>query len=195
MRRPITGELKFREPVAYCSHPDAGTAKVIGVAVTYSPTTNVLTGTMTMVPRQNTIATHDALMTAQAASGVRFHRFLDRAWTPTFTGSSLTTGTNALQTYTTLVNIKSQSDIQAACRTPTKASDYATSECIRKVLGEAIDKRTIASSGIARSFFNSYVGGTWRIYLPDHPDWQSFNGNSGRTFFHMFLKRTTSVAP
>lgn len=194
-RPPLTGDFKFREPVAYCSHPDAGTAKVIGVAVTYAPPANVLVGQPIMVPRQNTIATHDALMTAQSASGVRFHRFLDRAWTPTFAGSSLTSTTNALQTYTTLVNIKSQSDIQAACRTPTKASDYATSDCIRRVLGESIDKRTIASSGIARSFFNSYVGGTWRIYLPDHPDWKNFNGNSGRTFFHMFLKRTTSVAP
>jgi hypothetical protein len=195
-RREVPND-QFRSPVAYCSHPDAGTGKVVGIALTYSIRTDV--GEAPLAPRTNTIATHDPLMIAQAATGVRYYRFLDRAWAPTFVNTSGTTGVNAgfsdFQTFSTLINMKHNTDITESCKTKSLAADYASPACISTLLGAAINPTTIQTTGIARSFFNSYVGGKWRVYLPDEPLWDKFYAGSKRMYFHMFLKRNVSVAP
>jgi hypothetical protein len=186
---PVAGTLALR-----CGSTDEaiGMDKLIGIGVTYS----MLDGVIPQKTGNVIHVSHDAFMfgvkPVMANDGNvfprRIYKYIDRSFPSNFWGQSIGIEIKP----TTPIRLRLFEDVYSACGLASGLKNYETIDCMKLVMGQAIDSSSLQDAGPVKSFYNSYLGGSWDVYVPAS-GWDEFLNQVQNIQVHYFFKKRSSV--
>ena len=167
----------------------AGMGKIIGVSLSYN------LKDFANIDEQHLIThvSHENFMYGYRKEkdrvGMKIYKHLDPTIDADFWGGD---SASVLGEATTSVFLHKKADLVKNCSGSSGTPLWHSGDCMRKMLGVTVDASSLISKGVIKSFYNSYLGGTWNVYIPEQ-GWTEFMKNVENINFHIFYKQRTLV--
>lgn len=158
---------------------DIGMDKLIGMAVTFKAEG------VDSIPPDKVFMTHEPLMYG-VRDGRRVYRFIEAGIADGFFGASFDLNKGNVSS----ADMWYEADLEGQCFTNSGLpnwKDYGA--CANKILGTSIDEKAL-SAGVLKTFFNSYLGGIWDVYLAEKGT-QAWRDSAKDLKLHFYFKHRT----
>jgi len=171
--------------------PVNGTMKVIGLAASYL--TSKIDDSYVKPPQQNIHVSRDPIMTGYLEDDLRqktkdLFFFLDSTTLPDF--YQKTWKSYPTQSVNLIQNVRLRT---APCMAADNTQTFSDINCMKTMLPGSLSGDGLKpTTAVKNTYYNTYIGGTWRVYLPDAPQWQPFLSNLNKMQLHFFLRKEES---